>query len=1723
MGDTRLKNIGPSSFNWCAKLEGLGHANCGAALGVQGSADRGLSASLLSLQVAGVDLDAIDGLRQVQLKDVTFPAVGEATLPAILLTSFDLYSSSIGSVLIKDVANNGTVFDCAKIDCSASSTKNIWNASQAGAIRADATIGKLGGATGDLTLQEAVLGTFGTDSFNPLDVPASKLALLGMPGGTEVRYHVNFTNQAALNDGKIAVTLPPQFRYVPGTGALTLDGAPLTVPAPTVEGETVTWDLGIPTLAPGRTITVDMATRPGLMTGLLNASAVVTGDAFSLNAATDTPISVTENFEGGDTESSAAAVQAGRMQFSHLGHAGDVDYYSIPAPPAGSYINAFLTCGTCDADLTVYHPASARQHNPLRPAVDAPELRPEIDHAPGLASSGEPLVPLALQDMPIIDRPVAGISANRGTASEAVQARAWDAPGSNYLIQVSSYNGSTSPEPYTLRITVTPALTAPPVGNARVFPHDADATLDSPPVPSSFVGTQTLVLANRNRLRRAYGDARADVALAALDRLANAPDLGVKVLFLDAFPEIPSAAHDAQPSNPELANDVVRAINARVDSLLGADRAGLRHIVLAGTDEIIPMARIPDLTTVANERDFSQELRALAASTGGNNALLGAAARGYITSDDPFCSFSPSPYLGSHLYIPDVACGRLVETPEDMATVIDQFLTPTQSGDAPGVLRPAKSLSVGADFMVNLAEELKSTMNSELTPGQVASLIGNSWTKANLEAAFPNAAPVPDIIGLQAHFNPEVLLPGDPSGGLFTTAAFGNSTPAQIAKRIVATMGCHSGFSISNFLSSSGSAPDWAETMLGKGVAAFVGNTSYGIGQADVVSFSAKIMGDFVDNIADMPLGIALTEAKRGYLGGLLPNVYDYKVMAQATFYGLPMFKVAGAGDGPPPGPAPRPTSVDPATGLTAADVNVSNPVGSNWRLVDTGHGKYWALNSAAFNIERDRPIVPRVIANVGQNGLEPRGAYLTALESIDQANFDPALATATVGGETTAEVQHGDTIFPTAIPSLLGNELSLSVAQFQSNGNGTRTGIDRRFPNVGARVLYALPGTPHFVPEFSSISALKNGPTGSFKVSVAAPGGSVQGVSVGYNDGTSQKWTFRELALAADGTWVGGFPISSSRIQYIVQARSNTGDIAYSTNKGDFFDFVTPDAGNADISAQVTPNESNGWYPNNATLILDGEGVETFTVSDNNGPASTWSAGQPIPITGSGVHTVHYVASPGGESGDVTVRIDDAKPTISGAPTSSPNAAGWHKSPVTVHFECADAHSGVASCEPDRTLSADGTDQSVTGTAVDHVGNTETATVGGINIDQTGPTVGGTPTTAPNANGWYTGPVTVHFTCSDERSGVATCPADQTVNADGANQSVTGTATDVAGNSTSFTVSGINIDTVAPTITATADRAPNAAGWYHGPVTVSFSCADPGGSGMATCPPARTISTQGANQTISGTAVDKAGHSTTASLTLSIDTGPPTIAGAKDRAANSFGWYNAPVTVTWTCADSLSGVASCSPPSTISTQGTGQSVTGAATDVAGNAAFATVSGINIDTTAPTISATPNDSTWRKGPVTVKFTCADDRSGVVACPADVVVSADGVTPVTGTVSDKAGNTSSVTVTVRIDKTLPTSSFNGSGTILVLPGGPIHGTATDNLSGVASVAVSFRNNLTGGTQTKQAAVSCAEPRLNCTWTVAGPSIIGFYTATVVATDRAGNVQNPGTVRSVQVIS
>ena len=172
----------------------------------------------------------------------------------------------------------------------------------------------------------------------------------------------------------------------------------------------------------------------------------------------------------------------------------------------------------------------------------------------------------------------------------------------------------------------------------------------------------------------------------------------------------------------------------------------------------------------------------------------------------------------------------------------------------------------------------------------------------------------------------------------------------------------------------------------------------------------------------------------------------------------------------------------------------------------------------------------------------------------------------------------------------------------------------------------------------------------------------------------------------------------------------------------------------------------------------------------------------------------------------------------------------------MTVSFTCADALSGTTACPAAQAL-GEGADQSVSGTVTDKAGNSASASVTGTNVDKTAPTISASRTPLGNADGWNNTDVPVSFTCGDALSGAASCSGPVTLTAEGANQSATGSVTDLAGNTASATLGGVNIDKTAPVLTTSQNPGPNAFGWNNGPVTVSFNCSD-GLSGLAgPCP----------------------------------------------------------------------------------------------------------------------------------------------------------------------------------------------------------------------------------------------------------------------------------------------
>lgn len=244
----------------------------------------------------------------------------------------------------------------------------------------------------------------------------------------------------------------------------------------------------------------------------------------------------------------------------------------------------------------------------------------------------------------------------------------------------------------------------------------------------------------------------------------------------------------------------------------------------------------------------------------------------------------------------------------------------------------------------------------------------------------------------------------------------------------------------------------------------------------------------------------------------------------------------------------------------------------------------------------------------------------------------------------------------------------------------------------------------------------------------------------------------------------------------------------------------------NSSLSRTFTFSDSGSGLASN--IRLDSTNMVTLTASAQSTDASTPTADS---------ITVYDLAG-NSTTRTVSALIDLAKPTISGAvssPLGGPDGNNsWYKTAPTVTFTCGDALSNIFSCLADDVtpaasstiLGESANAQTVTGTATDNAGNTETASVSGLKVDLTNPAVT-CSTTAPafllNGAGSVTGSVT------DGASGPlsTTASASASTGALGSN-SATVTGYDNAGRSAStscsYTVSGQSTGFTAP-----VDRAP--------------------------------------------------------------------------------------------------------------------------------------------------------------------------------------------------------------------------------------------------------------------------------------------------------------------------
>lgn len=275
------------------------------------------------------------------------------------------------------------------------------------------------------------------------------------------------------------------------------------------------------------------------------------------------------------------------------------------------------------------------------------------------------------------------------------------------------------------------------------------------------------------------------------------------------------------------------------------------------------------------------------------------------------------------------------------------------------------------------------------------------------------------------------------------------------------------------------------------------------------------------------------------------------------------------------------------------------------------------------------------------------------------------------------------------------------------------------------------------------------------------------------------------------------------------------------------------------------------------------------------------------VTAVGAGTADVHLSLVSNNSGG--TFNLDPARFTVTVSPTTPTNtaptvavtgvaggAAYEFGSVPSAQCEVTDAEDGNSSFPATLSaisgpLAAYGLgEQTASCSYTDAGGLTAVDSVTYTIVDTTDPTitfVSRTP--AANAQGWNNTDVTVAWSCSDN-VGVQAATVSTTVSTEGADQSATGTCTDVAGNTASDTVAGISIDKTDPGITWNGGPADGAT-YYYGQVPAAPTCtATDALSGAKDCA-VTGYGTAVGTHTMTAKAHDNAGNQTTETRTFTV------------------------------------------------------------------------------------------------------------------------------------------------------------------------------------------------------------------------------------------------------------
>ncbi|WP_353858901.1 Ig-like domain-containing protein [Azospirillum formosense] len=829
-------------------------------------------------------------------------------------------------------------------------------------------------------------------------------------------------------------------------------------------------------------------------------------------------------------------------------------------------------------------------------------------------------------------------------------------------------------------------------------------------------------------------------------------------------------------------------------------------------------------------------------------------------------------------------------------------------------------------------------------------------------------------------------------------------------------------------------------------------------------------------------------------------------------------------------------------------------------------------------------------VARVTVSGLERDDAQMSAL--LGGVTYKNTSATATLGDRTVAIAGLTDSGGATGSAAISGIGTVVSVADVTPPAapvvtsaalTKSATPVLTGTAEAGSTVTVTVGGATY--------TTTATGGAWSIDLATATPAAGAlslnangaNAVSVTAKDASNNTSTAGTQTLTIDTTPPGAPAVTSAALTKNA-APTLTGTAEAGST-------VTVTVGGATYTTTAT---GGGWSidlatatPTAGSLVLDANGTNAVAATATDAAGNVSPAGTQtltIDTTAPNAPTVTSATLTNSTAPTLTgiaETYSTVTVTVGGATyTTTATGGGW-----SIDLATATPTAGVLTLNPNGA-------NPVAATATDAAGNTSSAGTHTLTIDTTAPnapTVTSatlTNSTAPTLTGiaetYSTVTVTVGgatYTTTASPTGtwsinLATATPTSgalVLDANGAN-SVSVTATDAAGNTSSAGTQSLTIDTTLPgapavtSATLTNSATPTIAGTAEAGSTVTvtvggatYTTTATGGSwsvGLSTATPTAgvlTLNPNGANP-VAATATDAAGNvSAPGTQTLTIDTTAPnapavtsavltnsttpTLTGTAEAGSTvTVTVGGATYTTTATGGSWSIDLATATPASgALSLNANGANpVAATATDAAGNVSTAGTQSLTIDTTAPTAptittalanSTTPTLTGTAEAGSTVTVTVGGatytttatggswsvDLSTATPTAGALTLNPNGANPVSATATDAAGNTSSAgTQSLTIDTTLPNAPAVTSAALTK--------NATPTIAGTAEAGSTVTVTVGGATYTTTATGGSWSVDLSTATPTAGVLTLnpnGANPIAATATDAAGNVSAPGT--------